>query len=140
MYSYEFYIFYHLGFPHPGGMVPMLLLGLLTVLACQGFGVFAFGLMPSLRMSMSVCSLWSVIGFSAGGATFPVFAMDGILQAISQLLPMRHYYMIYQMGIFNGYPLTYAWFNIMALVIFALLPAFVTTNIRRAMLVYVYIP
>ena len=44
------------------------------------------------------------------------------------------------MGIFNGYPLPYAWFNIMALVIFALLPAFVTTNIRRAMLVYVYIP
>lgn len=140
IYSFEFYIFYHLGFPHPGGLLPILLLGFLTVVSCQGFGVFAFGLMPSLRMSMSVCSLWSVVGFSGSGATFPVFAMDGMLQAVAQLLPMRHYYMIYQISIFNGFPLTYAWFNIMALVIFALLPIFVTNNIRKAMLVYVYIP
>ena len=52
----------HLNFPHPGGISKMLLLALLTVSAAQGFGVFVFGLMPSLRMSMSVCSLWAVVG------------------------------------------------------------------------------
>ncbi len=140
IYAFEFYIYYGLGFPHPGGVVPILLLGLLIVLACQGFGVFAFGLMPSLRMSMSVCSLWAMVGFSASGATYPVFAMDSMLQAITQLFPLRHYYMFYQLCIFNGFPLTDAWFNIMALVIFAMLPVFVVHNIRKAMLVYVYIP
>ena len=140
MYAFEFYVFYCLGFPHPGGVVPILLLGLLAVLACQGFGVFAFGLMPSLRMSMSICSLWSVVSFSVCGATYPMFAMDSIIQSVAQLFPLRHYYMIYQMGIFNGFPLTDSWFDLMALCIFALLPIFTIWNIKKAMLVYTYIP
>lgn len=140
MYGYAFYVFYVLQFPHPGGVFPILLLGLLAVLAAQGFGVFIFGLMPSLRMSMSVCSLWSVVSFSACGATFPTFAMDGMLQAITQLFPLRHFYMIYQMAIFNTNPLLDAWPNIMALLIFACLPIFTIRNVKRAMLLYVYIP
>ena len=137
---YEFYIFYGLGFPHPGGIIPIVLVGILTVLACQCFGIFVFGLMPSLRMSMSICSLWSVISFSACGATYPLFAMDGMIQSMAQLFPLRHYYMIYQMCIFNGYPLLYAWFNVLALVIFLFLPMFSINHIKTAMLKYVYIP
>ncbi len=137
---YEFYIFYGLGFPHPGGIIPIVLVGILTVLACQCFGIFVFGLMPSLRMSMSICSLWSVISFSACGATYPLFAMDGMIQSMAQLFPLRHYYMIYQMCIFNGYPLFYAWFNVLALVIFLFLPMFSISHIKTAMLKYVYIP
>lgn len=140
MWCFEFYIFYGLHFPHPGGVVPILLLGFLSVFACQCFGIFIFGLMPSLRMSMSVCSLWSVVSFSACGATFPVFAMDPMIQSMAQLFPLRHYYMIYQMCIFNGYPLSYAWFNFLVLIIFAFLPTFTIKNIKKAMLVYVYIP
>ena len=45
---FEFYIYYVLGFPHPGGAAPIILLGILSVLSCQCFGIFAFGLMPSL--------------------------------------------------------------------------------------------
>lgn len=140
MWCFEFYIFYGLHFPHPGGVVPILLLGFLSVFACQCFGIFIFGLMPSLRMSMSICSLWSVVSFSACGATFPVFAMDSMIQSMAQLFPLRHYYMIYQMCIFNGYPLSYAWFDFLFLIIFAFLPMFSIKNIKKAMLVYVYIP
>ena len=91
-------------------------------------------------MSMSVCSLWAMVSFSVAGATYPVFAMDGAIQAIAWLFPLRHYYMIYQINIFNGYPLSYAWENWTVLVAFLLLPAFVMKNIRRAMLEYKYIP
>lgn len=140
MFGFAFYAFHILQFPHPGGLFPIFLLCLLAVLAAQGFGVFAFGLMPSLRMSMSICSLWAVMGFSTSGATYPVFAMDSIIQGIAQLFPLRHYYMVYQMTIFNGYPLTDAWFNYMALAIFICLPVFTVHNIRKAMLVYIYIP
>ena len=62
---FEFYIYYVLQFPHPGGALPIILLGILSVLSCQCFGIFAFGLMPSLRMSMSICSLWGVVSPSA---------------------------------------------------------------------------
>lgn len=138
--GYEWYVYGYLGFPHPGGIAKMLLLALLTVASSQGFGVFVFGLMPSLRMSMSICSLWAVVGFSACGATYPLFAMDSPIVAMAQLVPLRHYYMVYQMSIFNGYPLINAWPHVVALVAFAALPLLTVRNIRRAMLEYVYIP
>jgi len=139
-YSFMYYLFGILNFPHPGGIVMILVLGLLTVLASIGFGIFAFGLMPSLRMSLSVCSLWAVLGFSMSGATFPIFAMHHSIEALAQLFPLRHYYMIYQICIFNGYTFVDAWFNIMALLIFMALPFLVVNKIRKAMLEYEYIP
>ena len=138
--GFEWYIYGYLNFPHPGGLPMILLIAVLTVLSSQGFGAFAFGLMPSLRMSMSVCSLWAVVGFSACGATFPLFAMDGMIQALAEIIPLRHYYMIYQICVFNGYPLIDAWQNVIILVGFACLPILTMRNLKRAMLEYVYIP
>ncbi len=139
-YVYMYYVFGYLDFPHPGGVWIMLILGLLAVMSSIGFGIFAYGLMPSLRMSMSVCSLWGMLSFTTSGATFPVFAMHPAIEAIAQLFPLRHYYMIYQICIFNGFPFVDAWFNFMALTIFAALPFFVLLKIKRSMLEYVYIP
>ena len=137
---YEYYVFGVLGFPHPGGVFMMALLAVLHVLAAQGFGVFVFGLMPSLRMSMSICSLWAMLSFSLAGTAFPLIAMDGPIQALSWLFPLRHYYMLYQICVFNGYPLLEAWFHFAALVGFTLLPWLVLKKIKNAMLTYVYIP
>ena len=139
-YAFEFYLYYILKFPHPGGVVPIMLLGLLAVLACQCFGIFTFGLIPSLRMSMSICSLWAVVSFSICGATYPLFSMDSPIEAIGQLFPMRHYYMIYQMNIFNGFPMADAILHWGALLIFCALPILTVWNIKKVMLVYKYIP
>ena len=140
VYGYEFYVFYVLHFPHLGSPWMLVLLGLVQVAAAQGFGIFAYGLMPSLRMSMSVCSLWAVLSFSMAGSAFPVMGMDGPLQTLSWLFPLRHYYMIYQICVFNGYPLLEAWFHIAALAAFILLPWPLLRKIKNAMLTYVYIP
>ena len=137
---YEYYVFGHLGFPHPGGWPILLLLAVLEVAASQGFGIFIFGLMPSLRMSMSVCSLWGVLSFSMAGSAFPLMGMDGPLRAASWLFPLRHYFMLYQICLFNGYPLLEAWFHLAALVAFTLLPWLVLRKIKNAMLTYEYIP
>ena len=140
VYGYEYYVFYVLHFPHLGSPWMLVLLGLMQVLACQGFGIFAFGLMPSLRMSMSVCSLWAVLSISMAGSAFPVMGMDGPLQSLSWLFPLRHYYMIYQISVLNGFPLIEAWFHLAALAAFMLLPWLVVGKIKNAMLTYVYIP
>ena len=140
VYGYEWYIYGWLGFPQHGGPWMIILLGLMQVLASQGFGIFAFGLMPSLRMSMSVCSLWAVLSISMCGSAFPVMGMDAPLQSLSWLFPLRHYFMIYQISVFNGFPLQEAWFHFAALVAFMLLPWFVINKIKNAMLTYVYIP
>ena len=140
IFFYEFYVFSILGFPHQGSVAMLILLAVLEVFAAQGFGIFAFGLMPSLRMSLSVCSLWAVLSMSMAGSAFPVMGMDGALQSISWLFPLRHYYMVYQICVFNGFPLLEAWFHFVAMVGFTLLPWFVIGKIKNAMLTYVYIP
>ena len=140
VYSYEYYVFYHLGFPHLGSPWMLVLIGLMQVLASQGFGIFIFGLAPSLRMSMSICSLWAVLSISMAGSAFPVMGMDRPLQSLSWLFPLRHYWMIYQTCVFNGFPLIESWFHFAALAGFMLLPWLVVNKIKNAMLTYVYIP
>ena len=140
VFVYDYYVFGILRFPHPGGAPMIVLLSVLQVLASQGFGVFAFGLMPSLRMSMSICALWGMLSFSMSGSAFPVMAMDSPVQALSWLFPLRHYFMIYQTCVFNGFPLLESWFHFAALTAFTLLPWLVVSKIKNAMLTYVYIP
>lgn len=140
VYGYEWYVFYHLGFPHLGSPWMLVLLGLMQVLSSQGFGIFAFGLMPSLRMSMSVCSLWAVLSISMAGSAFPIMGMDAPLQSLSWLFPLRHYWMMYQTCVLNGFPLVETWFHFAAMAAFLLLPWLVVNKIKNAMLTYVYIP
>ena len=140
VFGYQLYVFFHLGFPHQGSPFMLVLLGLMQVLASQGFGIFAFGLMPSLRMSMSISSLWAVVSISMAGSAFPVMGMDGALQSLSWLFPLRHYWMLYQTCVFNGFPLIESWFHFAALLAFMLLPWMVVKKIKNAMLTYVYIP
>lgn len=137
---YELYVYYYLGFPHLGGAWPILWLGLLTVHASLGFGIFMFGLLPQLRMSMSICSLWAVLSFSMAGSIFPAENMDAPLEALAWLFPMRHYFMLYQTTVFNGYSVAAVWMHVVALLAFALLPLFVFPRIKKALKYYVYVP
>ena len=134
------YLFGWLHFPHPGGFWRIVLLAFLSVVSAQGFGVFIFGLIPSMRMAMSVCSLWGVLSFSMAGTAFPVFAMDAPLQSISWMFPMRHYYLIYQLCILNTYPLTEVLINIFAMLSLGFLPLLVIKRIERAFVNYAYEP
>ena len=134
------YLFGWLHFPHPGGFWRIVLLAFLSVVSAQGFGVFIFGLIPSMRMAMSVCSLWGVLSFSMAGTAFPVFAMDAPLQSVSWMFPMRHYYLIYQLCILNTYPLTEVLINIFAMLSLGFLPLLVIKRIERAFVNYAYEP
>ena len=140
VFLFQYYIYCVLHFPRLGNTWSIVRLCVLQVIASLGFGIFAFGLMPSMRMSMSICSLWSVLSFSMCGSAFPVMGMDAPLQALSWLFPLRHYFMLYQVTVFNGFPVIDAWFHLVALVAFTLLPWFVLRKVKNAMLNYVYIP
>lgn len=137
---YLYYVFGVLAFPHPGGWHILLMLGVLAVLAAQGFGIFMFGLFPSLRMSMSICSLWGVLSFSMVGTAFPTLAMDPELQVLANLFPMRHVFLVYEIAAFGGYPLMDVAPNLIALVIFASAPLLVMLRIGKALKEYVYMP
>ena len=138
MIGYLIYIYGVMGFPHQGGWHVILLLGVLSVLAAEGFGIFMFSLLPSMRMSMSLCSLWAVLSFSMVGTAYPVMAMDPALETLAWLFPLRHYFVVYQTSIFSGYPLSFCWIHLVCLLTFVLLPLPLLGRLKKAMMTFKY--
>ena len=48
--------------------------------------------------------------------------------------------MVYQLNIFNGYPIDYSWPYIGALLVFTALPLLVAGRIKKNVLAYQYLP
>ncbi len=136
---YDVYFYRFLMFPCHSGIAPMMVLGVVTVLASQAFGVFLFGaFIGQMRLSMCLCSLWGILSFSLAGFTYPVPAMSSLLQNLSWLFPLRHYYLIYVNQALDGYSLLYVWMPVVALLAFLLLPCTVMWRYRAAFLKYKY--
>ena len=130
---YDVYFYQFLRFPCNSGIFPMIMLGILTVLASQGFGVFLFGVFSGqMRLSMCICSLWGILSFSLAGFTYPVTSMAKWLEFFSWIFPLRQYYLIYVNQALNGYPASYVWTSVLTLVVFALLPVLVIRRYRTA--------
>lgn len=115
-------LFGALRFPCRTGLPVMLFVLTLLVLGSQGLAVLFFAAFPVPRMAMSAASLWSVLSFSMCGMTFPVMAMHPVLQGLSYLFPLRHYFLLYVNCALDGHPLVAAWPYVTALCAFALLP------------------
>ncbi|WP_321333551.1 ABC transporter permease [uncultured Bacteroides sp.] len=137
---YDVYLYGYLHFPCNSGIMPMILATLLLVLASQCCGIIMIGTFPSLRLGLSFASLWGVISFSISGFTFPVMAMHPVLQALCNLFPLRHYFLIYVDQALNGYSMVYSWPNYMALLIFIMLPFIVINRLKKALIFYKYMP
>lgn len=136
---YDVYFYRFMGYPCNVEIWHMMLLGLLTVLASQAFGVFFFGVfLGQMRTALCLCSLWGILSFSVAGFTYPVTAMTPFLQHLSWLFPLRHYYLIYVNQALNGYDMAYVMSSVIALMCFLLLPILVLPRYRKAFLKYKY--
>mgnify|MGYP000838959369 FL=1 len=96
--------------------------------------------MPTLRLGLSFASLWGVLSFSMCGLSFPAMGMHPTLQALANLFPLRHYFLIYVDQALNGYPMIYSWTNYVALLLFMMLPFFIAHRLKAALIYYKYVP
>ena len=127
-------------FPLNSGWMPMISAIILLVLASQAVGVFMIGVLPTLRLGLSFASLFGMIAFSIVGFSFPVLGMDPTLQALSDLFPLRHYFLIYVDQALNGRDLFYSWSEYVWLAGFLILPFLIGKNLKNALLYFKYIP
>lgn len=127
-------------YPMNGSWFWMIVNELLFVLAAQGFAVTVFGLLPNLRLSLSVCALLGIITFSIAAFSFPEQSMYKGLAIFSYLMPVRYNFLIYGNIALNGLPLYYSriWFCVYFIYIFLPLPFL--GRIKKAMLKPVYCP
>jgi ABC-2 type transport system permease protein len=138
LYNVYLYGFQH--YPCNSGIFPMLLATFCFVLASQSMGILMIGTLPTLRYGLSFATLWGVVSFSISGFSFPVLGMHPMLQALSNLFPLRHYFLIYVDQALNGYPMVYSWQSYLALLLFMMLPYLIAPRLKSALIYYKYVP
>lgn len=126
------------GYPMHGSWFWMTLSEIMYVLASQGMAVFLFGLLPNLRLSLSVSALLGILSFSIAAFSFPVESMYPAVGIFSWLLPIRYNFLIYIDQALNGIDIYYSRVWFVAYIIFMLLPLTVLVRIKKNMAKPVY--
>ena len=83
-------LFRFAGFPVYGSHVRLMFGLLLFIFAMESMGVFLIGCLPTLRDAISIGALYSMLGFSLSGFTYPASNMLPAVQALCYLEPLRH--------------------------------------------------
>ena len=126
-------------FPVNGSHTRLLFGMLLFIMAMEAMGIVLIGLLPTLRDALSIGALYSMLGFSLSGFTYPNMGMLPFVRALSNLEPLRHYYLIYVDEALMGAPSTAALPDALALVAFFIPALCVAPRLHRA-LVYLNYP
>ena len=134
----QIWLYGYLQFPLNSGFWPMVLAGLLLVIASQSFAVFICAAIPHLRWSLSLVTLWGVLSFPITGFSYPVMAMPPALQALSYFFPLRYYFLIYVDQALNGLAFHYSLWYYLALAAFVLFPLTDIRLLKRTALNYEY--
>lgn len=127
-------------FPLANGWFPMLVAMFFLVISSQAMGIFLFTLVPSMRLALGVASLLGVLAFSLAGFSFPVSDMPPAIQGLTNLWPLRHYFLIYVDQALIGRSLHYSVVHYLSLLAFLLLPIFLMKNLKNVLLYIKYIP
>ena len=130
----------YLHFPMQGNIWHMIFAMFLLVVSTQSFAVIIMSIAPSLRIGLSAAGLVGVLSLSIAGFSFPVPAMYLPFQAMSYVLPVRHYFLIYVDQALNGIPLYYSRWHYVALILFAVASTSLLPRLKKALMRQVYVP
>jgi len=134
----EILFFRWLHYPMDGRLINMFWDVFLLVIASEAVAVLIIGLVPVLRFSLSVGSLYSVLGFSLTGFTLPIEVLDGPFQAMSYMFPLRHYYLIYVQEYMFDSGFAGWWPEAVYMLLFLFAPIVILPRLKRAYILQDY--
>lgn len=126
------------GFPVYGSTWRLMFGLLLYILAMEALGITMIGLLPTLRDALSIGALYSMLGFSLSGFTYPQMAMLPPVKALSYLEPLRHYYLIYVNEALMAAPVENSIPYMLALTLFMVASLCVAPRLHRALVYWNY--
>ena len=127
-------LFYNIAdFPVLGSHARLLFGQLLYIMAMEIMGIVLIGCLPTLRDALSVGALYAMLGFSLSGFTYPNMAMLPMVKALSNLEPLRHYYLIYVNEALMGAPAINSMPHALALAAFIVPALCVAPRLHRAL-------
>ena len=136
----EAWLFKFNGYPVYGSWGWLTLSEIMFVLACQGWAIFIFGVLPNLRLSLSVSALLGILAFSVAAFSFPVESMYGAISIFSWILPTRYNLLIYIDQALNGIDIYYSRIWYVAYIVFMILPFTMLWRIKKEMAKPIYAP
>ncbi len=136
----EAWLFKINGYPVHGSWLWLTVSEIMFVFACQGVALFFFGILPNLRMSLSVSALLGILSFSIAAFSFPVESMYSSVGIFSWIMPTRYNFLIYIDQALNGVHLYYSRVWFVAYIIFMVLPFTFLWRIKKEMQKPVYAP
>ena len=126
------------GFPVYGSTVRLMFGLLLFIFAMEALGIFLIGLLPTLRDALSIGALYSMLGFSLSGFTYPQMSMLASVKALSYMEPLRHYYLIYVNEALMAAPVENSIPHMLALTLFMVAALCVSPRLHRALVYWNY--
>ena len=136
----EVWLFKFNHYPMHGSWWWLTLSQLMFVLACQGFALFFFSLVPNLRLSLSISALLGVLTFSIAAFSFPMESMYPAMGIFSWIVPTRYNFLIYIDQALNGRDIFYSRMWYVAYIIFMVLPVFTVWRLRKEFAKPVFVP
>lgn len=130
----------YLHFPLKCGFWPMFINYVLLILAAQAYGIILLSCFRNYRFALSIASLTGVVTFSIMGMSFPVPAMSGVLQGLSNVFPMRHFLLIYADQALNGISVGYSLYHYGAYFIFMLAAVLLFGKVKKELVNNTYEP
>ena len=126
-------LYRYTGFPVYGSHGRLLFGMVLYIFAMEGLGITLIGLLPTLRDAISIGALYSMLGFSLSGFTYPQMCMLPPVRALSYMEPLRHYYLIYVNEALMAAPPENSIIYMLALTAFMLSALCVAPRLHRAL-------
>ena len=93
-----------------------------------------------VKNRVSIAALFGIISISITGFSFPVPAMYPPFQLLSNIFPLRHYFLIYVDQALNGIPLYYSRMHYLYLFLFAIASLPLLKRLKTALQNQVYVP
>lgn len=106
------------GFEQHGSFLFIALGTLLLVVSMQSMATFLSGIIPEAHMATCVCAIYGTLAFTMSGFSYPVDNMPTFLQGVSQIFPLRHYYLLSSKVSLFGCGIHDIWLHICALMLF----------------------
>ena len=126
-------IFYKIGAPQNGNFFVLLFAEGLFVVAYQAMGVFLISVLPNMRLALSLGAAYASLAFSFAGLTFPLLAMNPIMQGFAHIFPLTHYMNIYINEAMKGLEIIYSLSSFAWLIGFIVLPFIIIPRLRAFM-------
>lgn len=104
--TYFIYI-YGFGAPFAGNLYFTILGLMLFILAYQMMGILFVAVLHNYRQAMSVGGIYTSLGFTLAGMTFPAFAMPLFVRIYSALLPIRPFVALMVDQALKGVPIIF---------------------------------